>query len=68
MVRSNEQAPATVAAADGPDLSHKGYRLLVLSGEMRGREIDVVRPLISLGKSRQCEVVFPDDSVSRVHA
>lgn len=42
--------------------------MVVLSGSLRGRAIDVLRDPVRLGKSRQCEVVVPDDSVSRVHA
>jgi DNA-binding NtrC family response regulator len=53
---------------DGPALSHQGFRLVVLSGELRGREIEVIKDAISLGRSRQCEVMLPDVSVSRVHA
>lgn len=68
MARPDEQAPSTVAADEGPALAHEGYRLLILSGELRGREIEVIKDEIQLGRSRQCEVVFPDDSVSRVHA
>ncbi|MFV8754379.1 sigma 54-interacting transcriptional regulator [Nannocystaceae bacterium ST9] len=64
----NELAPATAVAEDGPELAQQGFRLIVLSGELRGREIDVVRDPVSLGKSRTCDVVFPDESVSRTHA
>jgi DNA-binding NtrC family response regulator len=53
---------------DGPALSHQGFRLVVLSGELRGREVEVIKDTITLGRSRQCEVVVPDDSVSRMHA
>lgn len=67
MVRSNEQ-PSTVAVDDGPALSHQGFRLVVLSGELRGREIEVVKDSVTLGRSRQCEIMVPDDSVSRTHA
>jgi DNA-binding NtrC family response regulator len=49
-------------------LRHLGYRLVVLTGELRGREIEVMNDCITLGKSRTCDVVLPDDSVSRVHA
>ncbi|MBV1861590.1 MAG: FHA domain-containing protein, partial [Nannocystaceae bacterium] len=49
-------------------MRHNGYRLLVLTGELRGREIDVLSETITVGKSRSCDVVLPDDSVSRVHA
>lgn len=63
----NEQA-STIVAEQGPELAQQGYRLVVLSGELRGREIDVVRDTITLGKSRGCEVVLPDESVSRTHA
>ena len=66
--RANEHPPPTVAVEDGPALSHHGYRLVVLSGELRGRDIEVVRDSITLGRSRQCEVMVPDESVSRVHA
>jgi DNA-binding NtrC family response regulator len=41
---------------------------VVLSGELRGREIDVTQEVVHLGKSRQCDIVLPDESVSRVHA
>ena len=67
MVR-NEQAPATLVAEDGPELAQQGFRLQVLSGELRGREIDVVRDPVTLGKSRSSDVVLPDESVSRIHA
>lgn len=46
---------------------HQGYRLQVLSGELRGREIEVLTDKVVLGKSRQCDVVLPDESVSRQH-
>jgi DNA-binding NtrC family response regulator len=68
VARSNEHVPSTVAVEDGPEHAHQGYRLLILSGELRGREIEIVKPSITLGRSRQCEVVLTDDSVSRVHA
>lgn len=48
-------------------IRHTGYRLHVLTGELRGREIDVLSDRITIGKSRQCDVVLPDDSVSRQH-
>ncbi|MFO7561245.1 MAG: sigma 54-interacting transcriptional regulator [Enhygromyxa sp.] len=57
-----------MAVDEGPALSHQGFRLVVLSGELRGREIEVVKDAITLGRSRQCEIVLPDDSVSRTHA
>ncbi len=53
---------------EGPKLRQQGFRLVILSGELRGREIEVMKDVITLGRSRQCEVVVPDDSVSRVHA
>jgi DNA-binding NtrC family response regulator len=62
------QSNPTAVASGGPDLRHSGYRLQVLSGELRGREIDVVKDGIKIGKSRQCDVVIADDSVSRTHA
>jgi len=46
---------------------HQGYRLQVLSGELRGREIEVQSERVVIGKSRQCDVVLPDESVSRQH-
>ncbi len=49
-------------------LRHAGYRLVVLSGELRGREIDVTADVVTVGKSRQCDVVLPDESISRDHA
>ena len=48
-------------------VKHQGYRLQVLSGELRGREIEVLTDKVILGKSRQCDVVLPDESVSRQH-
>ncbi len=48
-------------------IRHTGYRLHVLTGELRGREIDVLSDRVTIGKSRQCDVVLPDDSVSRQH-
>ena len=68
VVSARKEPDSTVLHADGPELRHTGYRLLVLSGELRGREIDVLADAITLGKSRQCDVVLPDDSVSRTHA
>ncbi|MEM7159271.1 MAG: sigma 54-interacting transcriptional regulator [Myxococcota bacterium] len=49
------------------EVRHQGYRLQVLSGELRGREIEVLNERVVLGKSRQCDVVLPDDSISRQH-
>lgn len=46
---------------------HQGYRLQVLSGKLRGRQIEVLTDHVVVGKSRQCDVVLPDDSVSRQH-
>lgn len=64
------KAPAdvTIAQPDEHPLRHTGYRLLVLTGELRGREVDVLSDSVSIGKSRSCDVVLPDDSVSRLHA
>ena len=59
---------STLLHDDGVNLRHSGYRLVVLSGKLRGREIDVAKDDVRIGKSRQCDVVLPDDSVSRVHA
>jgi DNA-binding NtrC family response regulator len=68
VVRNDEKAPATVAGIDLPELVHQGYRLRIMSGELRGREIEIIKDAITLGRSRQCEVMLPDDSVSRMHA
>jgi DNA-binding NtrC family response regulator len=68
VVRNDEKVPATVAGVDGPELIHQGYRLRIMSGELRGREIEILKDTITLGRSRQCEVTLPDDSVSRMHA
>ena len=59
---------STVVQDDEDALRHVGYRLLVLSGELRGREFDIVQDVVRLGKSRQSTIVVPDDSVSRLHA
>jgi DNA-binding NtrC family response regulator len=59
---------STVLRDDQPDLTHAGFRLVVLTGQLRGREIEVVRDRVRIGKSRQCDVVLPDDSISREHA
>jgi DNA-binding NtrC family response regulator len=67
VVRNDEKAPATVAGIE-PELVHQGYRLRIMSGELRGREIEITKDAITLGRSRQCEVMLPDDSVSRTHA
>src|SRR5690606_8191917 len=56
------------AQPDEHPLRHTGYRLLVLTGELRGREVDVLSDSVSIGKSRSCDEVLPDDSVSRLHA
>lgn len=68
----NEGSSATEVAEntrvqEEEPLRHTGYRLHVLSGELRGREIDVLSDRVTIGKSRQCDVVIPDDSVSRQH-
>ncbi len=59
---------STVVQDDAEPMRHSGFRLVVLNGELRGREIDVTQDAIQLGKSRQCDVVLPDESVSRTHA
>jgi DNA-binding NtrC family response regulator len=59
---------STVVQDDAEPMRHSGFRLVVLNGELRGREIDVTQDAIQLGKSRQCDVVLPDESVSRAHA
>ncbi len=59
---------STVVHDDEDALRHVGYRLLVLSGELRGREFDIIQDVVRLGKSRQSTIVIPDDSVSRLHA
>jgi DNA-binding NtrC family response regulator len=58
---------STVVELDPHPLRHKGYRLLVLNGELRGRELEIASDVVRVGKSRQCDVVIPDESVSRVH-
>jgi DNA-binding NtrC family response regulator len=68
LVSARKEPDSTVLHPEGPELRHTGYRLLVLTGELRGREIDVLADAVTLGKSRQCDVVLPDDSVSRTHA
>lgn len=64
----DKHADVTSLQPDEHPLRHNGFRLLVLTGELRGREIDVLSEAITVGKSRSCDVVLPDDSVSRVHA
>jgi len=59
---------ATSLLRDDPVFRHQGFRLLVLHGELRGQEFDVLAEAITLGKSRTCDVVLSDDSVSRQHA
>ncbi|HET6585789.1 MAG TPA: sigma 54-interacting transcriptional regulator [Nannocystaceae bacterium] len=66
--RKDDRVEATVLHEEAHPLRHLGYRLVVLTGELRGREIEVMNDSITLGKSRTCDVVLPDDSVSRVHA
>jgi len=66
--RRDDRVEATVLHEEAHPLRHLGYRLVVLTGELRGREIEVMNDAITLGKSRSCDVVLPDDSVSRVHA
>ena len=63
-----KHADVTSLQPDEHPLRHNGFRLLVLTGELRGREIDVLSEAITVGKSRSCDVVLPDESVSRVHA
>ena len=64
----DKHADVTSLQPDEHPLRHNGFRLLVLTGELRGREIDILSETITLGKSRSCDVVLPDESVSRVHA
>lgn len=69
MVPDIETTIDSTIVQDNEDvLRHIGYRLLVLSGELRGREFDITQDVIRLGKSRQSNVVLPDESVSRLHA
>lgn len=68
VVSDLKPADVTVAQPEEHPLRHTGYRLLVLTGELRGREVDVLSDTVSIGKSRSCDVVIPDDSVSRLHA
>ncbi|EDM73619.1 sigma-54 dependent transcriptional regulator, Fis family protein [Plesiocystis pacifica SIR-1] len=65
---SDQPAPPTAISDPGPELRQHGYRLVVLSGSMRGHEIDITSEVVRIGKSRQCEVTLPDESVSRTHA
>ena len=65
---AEKQADVTTLQKDEHPLRHNGFRLLVLTGELRGREIDVLSETITVGKSRSCDVILPDESVSRVHA
>jgi len=58
---------STVVQDDEP-IRHSGFRLVILNGELRGREIEVTQDQVQLGKSRQCAIVLPDESVSRIHA
>jgi DNA-binding NtrC family response regulator len=58
---------STQVQPDALQVRHQGYRLQVLSGELRGREIEVQNDRVVIGKSRQCDVVLPDESVSRQH-
>jgi DNA-binding NtrC family response regulator len=66
--RREDRVESTVLHEDQHPLRHLGYRLVVLTGELRGRDIEVTSDAITIGKSRSCDVVLPDDSVSRVHA
>ncbi|MCA9689124.1 MAG: sigma 54-interacting transcriptional regulator, partial [Myxococcales bacterium] len=59
---------STHVADDDAKVRHVGFRLLVLTGELRGREFEVVQDTVRLGKSRQSNIVLPDESVSRAHA
>ncbi len=69
MAQDIETTIDSTVVQDNEDLlRHAGFRLLVLSGELRGREFDVTQDVIRLGKSWQCNVVLTDESVSRVHA
>lgn len=40
----------------------------MLTGDLRGRQIEVESDSICIGKSRRCDVSLPDDTVSRQHA
>ena len=68
MAHDDQGVDSTLVADDVEELRHVGFRLLVLTGELRGREFEVVQDTVRLGKSRQCNIVLPDESVSRVHS
>ena len=68
MAQDDQGVDSTLVADDVEELRHVGFRLLVLTGELRGREFEVVQDTVRLGKSRQCNIVLPDESVSRVHS
>jgi len=63
----SEVGESSTQVQEEEQIRHTGYRLHVLNGELRGREIDVLSDRITIGKSRKCDVVLPDDSVSRHH-
>ena len=67
MSQRDAQGSATAASPGTLELAHEGYRLQVLSGELRGREIEVLQERVRIGRSRSCEVTLPDVSVSRIH-
>ncbi len=52
------------AAGLAPD---KKYALLVLSGSETGRVIEIVKPLVTIGRSG-CDVILDDPELSRRHA
>jgi len=45
----------------------KKYALLVLSGSETGRVIEIVKPLVTIGRSG-CDVILDDPELSRRHA
>jgi hypothetical protein len=68
VAHDDQGVDSTVVADDVEELRHVGFRLLVLTGELRGREFEVMQDSVRLGKSRQCNIVLSDESVSRVHS
>jgi len=57
-----------IFGADKEDAEPEPAYLVIVSGEEEGREVDITRPEITLGRGPDNDLVFPDIACSRRHA